>query len=113
MSCIQFEQDRTKNKNFIKLFEDIQRTGIKPAINIISLWSNVNELDGDESRQMIEFISRDGRYTQIGLEDRLTYFSSSEESMATERRKPRKRAQPQHLVDENDEAGNRECHVYF
>lgn len=43
-----------KNKNFIKLLEDIQITGIQPAINVITLWSN--ELDGEESHQMIELI---------------------------------------------------------
>lgn len=111
MACIQFEQDRMKNKNFIKLLEDIQITGIQPAINVITLWSN--ELDGEESHQMIELISRDGHYTQIGLENRRTHSSSSEESMAMERRNPRKRARPQHLLDENDEAGNCVCHIFF
>lgn len=87
------------------MLEDVKITGIKPAINIIALWSN--ELDEGESHQMIEFISRDGSYKQIGLENRMTYSSSSEESMAMEKRIPRKRARPQRLIDENDEeAGN-------
>lgn len=112
MACIQLEQDRIKNKNVIKLLEDVKITGIKSAINIIALWSN--ELDEGESYQMIELISRDGRYTQIGLENRMAYSSSSEESMAMEKKNPRKRARPQRLIDENDEqAGNSMFHYMF
>lgn len=112
MACIQFEQDKMKNKSFIKLLEDIRITGIKPAINVITLWSN--DLDGEESHQIIELISRDGRYTQIGLENRRHSSSSdSEESYVMERRNPRKRARPQHLLDEIDKAGNCVCYIFF
>lgn len=112
MACIQFEQDRMKNKHFIKMLQDIQITGLKPAINVITLWSN--DLDGEESHQIIELISRDGRYTQIGLENRRHSSSSdSEESYVMERRNPRKRARPQHLLDEIDKAGNCVCYIFF
>lgn len=104
------EQDKMKNKNFIQIWRDIQITGIKPAVNIITYWSN--EREEGESHQMIEFICRGGCFAQIPLKNRhMVDSSSSDESSMAMEKQPRKRGRPQRLLMENDEeAGKCQFH---
>lgn len=84
------------------MLNDLRMTGVRPVINFITYWDNVNE--GEESFTAVEFIGVDGSCFYKTLEQRRPDSESAEssgESMA-DRRIPRKRVPPNRLVEEND-----------
>lgn len=85
------------------MLNDLRMTGVRPVINYITYWDNVNE--GEESFTAVEFICVDGSCFYKTLEQRRPDSESADssgESMA-DRRIPRKRVPPNRLVEENEE----------
>lgn len=58
MDFITGNKNKGKSKNIIKMLNDLRMTGVRPVINFITYWDNVNE--GEESSTAVEFICVDG-----------------------------------------------------